>query len=123
MTRLERLTVLVVLVALVAAFVVQQPLWAGLGALLGIAGGVATAQRLGRLRRKVDARIGEDLPVPRSGLRVQVVVRRVLLQIAVLGVLLLVAALTPFTGERVFAIAAAAVTALPAVLTAQRLRG
>ena len=58
-----------------------------------------------------------------TGLRVQVVVRRVLLQVAVLAALLVVAAFTPFVGDRAFAAVASAATALPAVLTVQRLRG
>ncbi len=123
MTRLERLAVLTILVVLVALFVLRQPVAASLGALVGVAGGLALGDRLGRLRRLVDAQLGDDVPVPRSGLRVQVVVRRVLLQVVVLGVLLLGAALTPFVGDNAFAAVAAATTALPAVLTAQRVRG
>lgn len=123
MTRLERLAVLTILVVLVALFVLRQPVAASLGALAGVAGGLALGDRLGRLRRLVDAQLGDDVVVPRSGLRVQVVLRRVLLQVVVLAVLLLGAALTPFVGDSAFAAVAAAVTALPAVLTAQRVRG
>lgn len=122
MTRLERLAVLTILVVLVALFVLRQPVAASLGALAGVAGGLALGDRLGRLRRLVDAQLGDDVVVPRSGLRVQVVLRRVLLQVVVLAVLLL-AFLIPFVGDSAFAAVAAAVTALPAVLTAQRVRG
>ncbi len=122
MTRLERLAVLTILVVLVALFVLRQPVAASLGALAGVAGGLALGDRLGRLRRLVDAQLGDDVVVPRSGLRVQVVLRRVLLQVVVLAVLLL-AFLIPFVGDNAFAAVAAAATALPAVLTAQRVRG
>jgi hypothetical protein len=121
-TRLERLAVLTILVVLVALFVLRQPVAASLGALAGVAGGLALGDRLGRLRRLVDAQLGDDVVVPRSGLRVQVVLRRVLLQVVVLAVLLL-AFLIPFVGDNAFAAVAAAATALPAVLTAQRVRG
>ncbi len=123
MTRLERLAVLAALLVLVALLVVRQPLAGGLGVLAGGALGLSVADRLGRLRRKVDARLGDDLPVPPSGLRPQVVVRRVLLQVAVLAGLLVVAAFTPFVGDSAFAAFAAAATTLPAVLAVQRLRG
>ena len=122
MTRLERLAVLTILVVFVALFVLRQPVAASLGALAGVAGGLALGDRLGRLRRLVDAQLGDDVVVPRSGLRVQVVLRRVLLQVVVLAVLLL-AFLIPFVGDNAFAAVAAAATALPAVLTAQRVRG
>jgi hypothetical protein len=121
-TRRERLAVLAVLVVLVAAFVLRQPVAAGFGALAGVAGGLALDDRLDRLRRRVDARLGDDVEVPRTGLRVEVVVRRVLLQVVVLAGLLVVVAFTPFAGENVLALLATAATALPAVLTAQRLR-
>lgn len=122
MTRLERLAVLVFLLVVTALLVLAQPVAGGLGALAGIAVGLAVADRLGRLRRRVDARLGDDLPVPRSRLRLEVVLRRALLQVAVLAVLLVAAALTPFAGDRAFALVATAATALPAVLAAQRVR-
>ncbi|HEU0101612.1 MAG TPA: hypothetical protein VFR07_04770 [Mycobacteriales bacterium] len=122
MTRLERLAVLAFLVVLLALFVLRQPVSAGFGALAGIAAALAVADRLGRVRRTIDARLGDDVEVPPSGLRVQVVVRRALLQIVVLAALLLVAVFTPFVGENAYAVAAAAATAFPAVLAAERAR-
>lgn len=123
MTRLERLAVLVALLVVVALFVVTHPVAGGFGALTGIAAGLLVADRFGRVRRRIDRRLGADLDVPATGLRVQVVVRRLLLQVAVLAVLLLVAALTPFVGDSAVAFAAAGTTAVPAVLAASRLRG
>lgn len=123
MTRLERLAVLAALIGILALLVVAQPVTGGLGTVAGIAAGLSVADRLGRLRTTVDARLGGDVPVPPSGLRTQVVVRRVLLQVTVLAALLVVAAFTPFVGDRAYAAVAAAATALPAVLAVQRLRG
>ena len=117
------MAVLACLVVLIALFVAAQPLSAGFGLLAGLAAGLAVDDRLDRVRRKVDARIGADVAVPRSGLRVEVVAWRMLLQVAVLGALLVVVLLTPFTGDRVMALLGTAATALPAVLTWQRLRG
>jgi hypothetical protein len=122
-TRLERLVVLVTLLVVVGLFVLTHPVAGGFGALAGIAAGLLVADRFGRVRRKVDQRLGADLDVPATGLRVQVVVRRLLLQVAVLAVLLLVAAFTPLVGDSAVAFGAAGVTALPAVLAASRLRG
>ena len=123
MTRSERLAVLVALLVLTALLVLRQPVAAGIGVLAGGAVGLSVADRVGRLRRTVDARLGADVTVPPSGLRVQVVVRRVLLQVVVLAGLLLVAAFTPFVGDTAYGAMAGAATALPAVLAAQRLRG
>lgn len=122
MTTRERLAVLAALLVLVALFVAAQPVAAGFGALAGVAAGLALDDRLNRLRRRVDARLGDDLEVPRTGLRIEVVVRRLLLQVAVLAALLVVVLVTPFTGDRVMALLGTAATALPAVLTAERLR-
>jgi hypothetical protein len=108
-TRLERIALAALLAALVACLVVRQPVAGLLGALAGTAAGLALADRFAR--------------VPRGGFRLEVVLRRALLQIGVLGVLLVLTALTPFVSDRSFGFAAAALTALPAALTVQRLRG
>lgn len=122
MTRLERLVVTVLLSALVVALVSRQPVAGLLGAFAGGVLGYALVGRLRRLRRRVDARLGADEPVPgRLPLRPAVVVRRMVLQLGLLGVLVLTTALVPFAGDDAFAAVAAAVTALPAVLTAERL--
>ena len=122
MTRPERLAVLAFLLAVLALLVLRQPVTGGFGVLVGIGVALLVEDRLGRVRRRLDARLGDDLAVPRSGLRVQVVVRRALLQVAVLAGLLVAAAFTPLVGDRAYALAATAATALPAALTAQRLR-
>ncbi len=123
MTRLERIALTALLVVLVVSFVVRQPVFGLLGALAGTAAGLALADRFARVRRRVDARLGDDIAVPRSGFRLEVVLRRALMQIGVLGVLLVVTAFTPFVSDRAFGFAAALATALPATLTVQRLRG
>ncbi len=122
MTRPERLVVAAALLALLVLLVARQPVSGSFGALAGVGAGLVLTDRLGRLRRRVDARLGADDPVPRGGLRAEVVVRRVVLQIAVLGALLVLVALTPFAGDDVFALLATAATAVPLVLTADRLR-
>ncbi len=120
MTRLERLAVLALLVVLLIALLSLHPVFAALGIAGGIAGGIAVAQRLGRLRAKVDGVLGED-EAPASGFRLEAVVRRGLVQVAVLGVVLVLTAFIPLAGDRAFTVLAAACTALPAVLTAERL--
>ncbi len=122
MTRPERLAVLAGLLVVAVLLVVAQPVSGLLGALAGTAAGLALGERFARFRLVVDAQLGDDVPMPRSGLRVQVVVRRLLLQVVVLAALLVAAALTPLAGDRAYAVVATAATALPAVLTAQRLR-
>ena len=122
MTRLERLVVTLLLAGLVVALVSRQPVAGLLGASAGGVLGYALVGRLRRLRRRVDERLGADEPVPgRLPLRPAVVVRRIALQLGLLGILVLAAALVPFAGDDAFAAVAAAVTALPAVLTAERL--
>jgi hypothetical protein len=121
MTRLERAAVLAILVALLLALLSVQPVFTALGTAGGVAAGVAVSQRLGRLRARVDAVIGAD-EAPARGFRLEAVVRRGLVQVGVLGVVLVLTAFIPFAGDRAFAALAAAATALPAVLTAERLR-
>lgn len=120
MTRLERLAVLAVLVVLLLALFSVQPLFTALGTAAGVAGGLSGAQRMGRLRARVDGVLGAD-EAPAHGFRVEAVVRRALVQIGALGAVLVLTAFVPFAGDRAFAALAAAVTALPAVLTAERL--
>jgi hypothetical protein len=119
--RLERLLVLVGLVLVLLGLLALRPGPAALGAAAGLVAGIAAAGRIGRLRAKVEARIGEDEPPPPRGIRRSVLVNRAASLATVLVVLWIGTLLVPFAGERAFAAVAAAATTLPAVLTARRL--
>jgi hypothetical protein len=121
LNRLERLIVLLVLALVALGLVALRPLPAVLGAAAGIAGGLSVAGSIGRLRTKVEARLGPDEPVPARGVRRDVLVWRLGTMLAVLVGLWVLTWFIPFAGERAYAAMAAAATAFPAVLTAQRL--
>lgn len=111
-----------ILAALVVLLVLRQPIAGLLGAFSGGTLGYSLIGRLRRLRHRIDARLGADEPLPaRFPFRPAVVVRRLVLQVGLLGVLVVGTALLPFANDRAFAAVAAAATTLPAVLSAERL--
>lgn len=120
MTRLERLALLVVFGLLLAGLVALAPIAGALGGTAGGVLGLLVSSRLRRLSGRMDKTLGaSDV---RTGFRPRTVIVRAVVQLAVLGSLLLGLGLLPFVGDELFAAAGAAVTALPAVLTARRLR-
>lgn len=121
MNRLERLVVLTGHLLVLAALLALRPFPAVLGTAAGVVAAVSVARRVARLRAKVDARIGEDEPPPARGLRRPVLITRAVALAGVLVALWVVTLLVPFAGERAYAALAAAATAFPAVLTAERL--
>ena len=121
MSRVERLVLLAFFAGVVALLATRAPVATAVGAVAGLAVGVAAAPRISRLRRRVDARLGGD-ELPARGLRPRRLGVRVVLNLAVLGGLLASTVLIPFVGDELFAGLAAAATGLPFALTAARLR-
>ena len=120
MTRPERL-LLLVFFALVLVWTVRlAPVVGSTGLVLGLVAGGGVAGRLGRLRSRIDARLGAD--DRRTGFSLRRVLLRVVVHLLVLGSLVLPTVLVPFIGVTLFAGAAAFATAVPLVLTAARLR-
>ena len=121
MTRRERLLLLVFFGAVLALLARSEVEATALGAVAGAGAGVDVAGRVRRLSRRMDTRLGADDAAPD-----RFSVRRPLLragaELVVLGGLLVTTVFVPFVGDELFAGSAAAVTALPAVLTAARLR-
>ena len=120
MTRLERLALLGWFALVVVLLATQALLWTAAGAVAGVVAGVAVAGRLGRLRSRMDAKLGADAVA--TGFRPRRVVSRVIAHVVVLAVLLVPTWLVPFVGDQVFAALAAAATALAFVVTGTRLR-
>jgi uncharacterized membrane protein len=121
-SRAERLVLLVFFAALIALFATQEPTATAVGVAAGAVAGVAVAGRVRRLSSRMDARLGIDEPPSRRRLRPRAVALRAVAQLAVLAALLASTAFVPFVGDELFAGSAAAVTALPIVLTAAGLR-
>ena len=121
MTRRERL-LLLALFAVVLVLLGRDELTSTiLGGVTGGAAGVLITGRLRRLGSRIDDRLGaEDTASIRFSARRPLLRAGALL--LVLGGLLLSTVFVPFIGDELFAGAAAAVTALPAVVTAARLR-
>ena len=120
MTQPERLLLLAFFALILAGLVRLAPLVGSTGLVVGLVAGVAAAGRLGRLRSRIDARLGTD--DRRTGFSLRTVLLRVVAHLLVLGALVLPTVLVPFIGDELFAGAAAFATAVPLVLTAARLR-
>lgn len=121
MSRPERL-LLLVFFAVVLVLLGRGELTSTLvGAVGGAVPAVLVAGRLRRLSGRMDARLG-IVEQPRRGLRPARVAVRAGAHLLVLGGLLLTTVFVPFVGDELFAGLAAAATAVPAVLTAARLR-
>ena len=121
MTRTERLALLAALAVVLLALLAAEPVAAVLGAAAGIAVGVAVQERLARLSDRMDARLGADVVVARPFSLGPPLLRFGLL-LGVLAGLLVLTVFIPFVGDELFAASAAATTALPATITALRLR-
>ena len=124
MTRSERLLLLIFFLLIIAAMVQVAPLYGAAGAVTGLAAGLAVTGRLGRLRNRMDAKLGAELGADavRTGFRLRPVLLRTVAQLLVIGSLVVPTLFVPFIGDELFAGAAAFLTAVPLVLTAARLR-
>ena len=121
MTARERLLLLVFFGGVLFLLARPEPGATAVGAAAGGVVGVLLAGRVHRLGRRMDERLGEAAPSqPQFSVRRPLV--RIGIQLTVLGGLFLTTVFIPFVGNELYAAAAAAVTALPAVLTAARLR-
>lgn len=122
MSRPERLLLLAFLAALIAVLASHERTATAVGGVAGAVAGIAVAGRVRRLSSRMDARLGiEEPPSPRR-VRLRAVALRAAAQLCLLGGLLVSTVFVPFVGDELFAGSAAAVTALPAVLTAAGLR-
>jgi hypothetical protein len=120
-TRAERVVLLAFFAAVVVLLATSRPVAALVGGLAGAAVGVVAAGRLRRLSARIDDRLGSD-PVAVRGVRPRSLALRAGLHLGVLLLLLLGVAFVPFIGDELFIALATGATALPAVLTAWRLR-
>lgn len=121
MTRRERVLLLAFFAVVLTLVARSEPVAAAVGGVAGAAAGVLVSGRLQRLGRRMDERLGAE-PARRPGFSLRRPLVRAGLQVLVLGGLLLSTVFVPFIGDELYAASAAAVTALPAVLTAARLR-
>lgn len=121
MTRAERVLLIVFFVSLLSALGGWEPTATAIGGVAGAGAGVAAAGRVRRVRERVDARIGPD-DGPATGFALRRPAARAGLHVVVLGGLFVTTVFVPFVGDEVWAGSSAAVTALPLVLTAARLR-
>ncbi len=121
MNRRERLLLLVFFGVVLVLLVRDNQTSTLVGGVTGAVVAVVAAGRLSRLSHRMDERLGAD-PVAVTGWSWRRPARRAVAHLAVLAGLLLLTVFVPFVGDQLFAGAAAAVTALPAVLTASRLR-
>ena len=121
MTRRERLLLLAFFGVVLALLARGEPTSTAVGGVAGAVAGVLLSGRLRRMSRRMDDRLGADEPaVTAFSLRRPLLRAAVLL--AVLAGLLVATVFVPFIGDELYAGSAAAVTALPAVLTLARLR-
>lgn len=121
MTRRERVLLLAFFAVVLTLVARNEPVAAAVGGVAGAAAGVLVSGRLQRLGRRMDERLGAE-PARHPGFSLRRPLVRAGLQVLVLGGLLLSTVFVPFIGDELYAASAAAVTALPAVLTAARLR-
>lgn len=122
MTRSERLLLIAFFGVVLSLLGGAEPTATALGAAAGAGAGVVAAGRLGRLRARMDARLGPDEPPP-TGFALRRPAVRVAVHLVLLGALFVTTVLVPFVGQELFAASAAAATAFPLVLTAARVRG
>jgi len=121
-TRPERLVLVVFFLAVLSVLAGAEPRAAAVGAVAGVGAGVVAAGRVRRVRTRIDARLGADDDAP-IGFVLRRPAVRAGLHVVVLGGLFVTTVVVPFVGDELYAAAAAAVTGVPLVLTAARLRG
>ena len=122
MTRAERLLLIAFFAVVLAVLGGWEPTATAIGGVAGAGTGVAVASRTRRISARIDAKLGpDDSPAP-TGFVVRRPVVRAGVQVVVLGGLFVTTVFVPFVGDELFAGTAAAVTALPLVVTAARLR-
>ena len=121
MTRPERLLLIAFFAVVLSVLGGSEHTATAIGAVTGIAAGVAASGRLHRLSARMDARLGPDED-QRAGFAVRRPAVRAGAHLVVLAGLFVVTVFVPFIGDELYAGAAAAVTAFPLVLTASRLR-
>lgn len=121
MTVRERLLLLVFFGSVLFLLARPEPGATALGAAAGAAVGVLLAARVHRLGRRMDQRLGASDP-SQATFSLRRPLLRMAIQLGVLGGLLLTPVFLPFVGNELYSASAAAVTTLPAVLTASRLR-
>ena len=121
MSRWERLLLLVFFGGLLFLLGRTELAATATGAAAGVVAGVVVSGRLRRLGKRMDDRLGQD-DAAATGFRLRRLLVRAGGQLVVLGGLFLTTVFVPFIGDELYAASAAAVTALPAVLTAARLR-
>ena len=120
MTRPERLLLLAFFAAVLSVLGGWEPTATALGGVAGAGLGVGAAGRVGRLRQRMDVRLGAEAP-PAGFTPLRPLVRAGV-HVVVLGGLFVTTIFVPFVGDELYAGSAAAVTAFPLVLTAARLR-
>ena len=118
----ERLVLLAVLVVLLVLIARVDRTAAVVGAVAGGGVGVLALGRLGRLSRRMDARLGKEVLVVKAGFSLRRPLLRAGVQVGVLAFLFVSTIVIPFIGDELYAASAAFATALPAVITAARLR-
>ena len=121
MNRRERLLLLAFFVVVLVLLVRDEETATLVGGVCGTAAAVVGARRLRRLSRRMDERLG-DQPAALQAFSWRRPTLRAAVHLAGLGGLLLPTIFVPFVGNELFAGAAAAVTAFPAILTARGLR-
>lgn len=121
MNRRERLLLLAVFVVVLVLLARAEPEATALGGVAGAGAGVLLSGRLRRLSRRMDERLGPE-ERRTTGFAVRRPLLRAGLLLVVLGGLFLTTVFVPFVGDELYAGSAAAVTALPAVLTVVGLR-
>ena len=123
MTRAERLLLVTFFAVVLAVLGGWEPAATAVGGVAGAGAGVVAARRAGRLRERIDAKLGpDDSPAP-TGFALQRPAVRAGVHVVVLGGLFVTTVFLPFVGDELFTGSAAAVTAFPLVVTAARLRG
>lgn len=122
MNRRERLLLLAVFFMLLVLIARVDRTAAVVGAVAGTGVGVLALGRLGRLSQRMDDRLGKEVVVVKAGFSLRRPLLRAGVQLGLLALLFVSTIVIPFIGDELYAATAAFATALPAVVTAARLR-
>ncbi len=117
MNRLEVALLSVWFVLVVAVCVLRDPVSASLGVAAGAAASAAVLPRVRRVRRAVARRLGDEVAVPRHGVRPRVLGTRVAVHVAAIAALAVLLVFVPFAAGRTLSALVAAGTTLALVLT------